>query len=71
MQTAAATLGGIAAPSPLENYGFEWFHSGVRVARVASRRVALRPLVAAVVVAVGGGLAEKSCICEPQASLSL
>ena len=43
VQTAAATLGGHAASGPFENHGFEWFHSGVRVARRVAR-VALAPL---------------------------
>jgi len=40
VQTAAASPGGIAAPSFLENHGFQWFQSGVRV---ASRRASRRP----------------------------
>ena len=37
MQTAAATLGGIAAPSRLENHAFGWFHSDDARRRVARR----------------------------------
>ena len=64
VQTAAATLGGIAAPSRLENHGFEWFHSGVRARRVArARRPGLAWRILHVFQTAGSSLGQQAASC--------